>query len=92
MRRDYRDPTYKKFRQKVLARDKHKCQWYGCNSSKKLNVHHIHRWCDNPGLRYDENNGITLCSLHHKMISGQETYYESIFKKIAINNKLNNDK
>ena len=46
MRRDYRDPTYKKFRQKVLARDKHKCQWYGCNSRKNSSLVNKQQTCD----------------------------------------------
>jgi predicted restriction endonuclease len=85
-RRNYDDPLYKDFRRKVLSRDKHKCQWYGCNSKKRLNVHHIKRWVDCPGLRFDINNGITLCRAHHDMIKGDEHVYESVFFKIVANN------
>lgn len=86
MSRNYDDPEYKKWRQSVYRRDKHKCQWPGCNIRTKLNAHHIKRWADNPGLRFNIHNGITLCKNHHKMITGQESYYEAVFLKIAANN------
>ena len=65
MKRDFGDPTYKRWRKSVYSRDKFKCQWPGCESRKKLNAHHIMKWADNPGLRYNADNGITLCYLHH---------------------------
>lgn len=86
MRRDYNDPLYKQFRKKVLARDKYACQWQGCKSRKKLNVHHIKTWAEYPGFRFDENNGITLCKAHHDMIRGLEHVYEAVFLKIVYNN------
>ena len=84
--RNFQDPLYKDFRRKVLARDKRQCQWHGCNSKKKLNVHHIKTWAQCPGLRYDENNGITLCRAHHDMIKGVEYLYEAVFFKIVAEN------
>lgn len=89
MSRDYDDPIYKKWRLQIYERDKFKCQWPGCNITKKLNAHHIRRWADNPGLRYNPLNGITLCKNHHKMVTGLESYYEAIFLKIAANNNDN---
>lgn len=86
MRRNFNDPTYKRWRKSVYSRDKFQCQWPGCESRKKLNAHHIMKWADNPGLRYNVDNGITLCYLHHKMISGSEEYYQHVFKKIIANN------
>lgn len=88
MRRDYSDPLYKAWRLKVYQRDHFKCRWPGCSASKKqLNAHHIKRWSDCPGLRYEINNGITLCKNHHKMIEGMETYYEATFFKIIAETK-----
>ena len=89
MYRNFDDPIYKKWRLSVYKRDNFTCQWPNCKCKKKLNAHHIKRWADCPGLRYDVNNGITLCKDHHKMINGQETYYEAVFRKIVANN---NDK
>ena len=87
MRRNYEDPEYKKVRKKVYARDNFTCQWPGCNSKKRLNAHHIRRWSDFPGLRFDVNNMITLCYSHHKMITGMESIYESVFYKILQDKK-----
>lgn len=87
MFRNFEDPQYKKWRLDVYKRDKFKCQWPGCSASKKgLNAHHIKTWADFPGLRFEVNNGITLCKLHHKMIQGMEDNYAEIFLRIAYNN------
>lgn len=87
--RNYQSPEYRKWRNEVYKRDNYTCQWPGCTLGKKINAHHIKTWANFPGLRYDVNNGITLCSRHHKMIQGIENYYESIFLHIASNNKKN---
>jgi len=81
--RNYNSPEYKKWRKSIYSRDNHTCQWPNCNSKKKINAHHIKTWANFPGLRYDTNNGITLCYQHHKMISGNESYYEAVFLKIV---------
>lgn len=86
MQRNYNDPQYKIWRQKVYKRDKFSCQWPNCTSKKKLNAHHIKTWSNCPALRYVVDNGITLCSIHHKLIKGLETYYEAAFLSIAKKN------
>lgn len=55
---------YRKWRETVLKRDGYKCT--NCGSSKKLNVHHIKEWAKYPNLRYDIENGKTLCEKCHK--------------------------
>jgi len=50
----------------------------------RIEVHHILRWSDYPNLRYDVNNGITLCKLHHPRKKVEEirmipTFRELIF-------------
>ena len=83
MFRHYQDPLYKEFRQNVLNRDNYMCQWHGCNSKTKLNVHHIKTWAQYPALRFAKDNGITLCKKHHNVIKGLEHIYEAIFFKIV---------
>lgn len=85
MNRNYNDPQYKQWRQNIKKRDHHTCQWPGCSSKKKLNVHHIYRWSDFPGLRYHPNNGITLCRFHHDNIKGLEDSYSQFFSQIILN-------
>lgn len=56
---------HKKWREKVLERDNHKCQI--CKKKDgKLDVHHIipKQFKE---VRYDVQNGIVLCFRHHKM-------------------------
>lgn len=90
-KRNFDDPEYKKWRTGVYKRDKHQCQWPGCVMRKKLNAHHIKTWANFPGLRFDINNGITLCYYHHKLIKGLEHIYEAVFFKILADKKNNDD-
>ena len=48
----------------VKARNK-KC--VKCGSVDTLHAHHIEHWKDNEDLRYDLDNGVTLCEDCHKM-------------------------
>lgn len=89
MLRNFDDPNYKQWRKSVYKRDHHQCQWPGCSLKRKLNAHHIRTWANYPALRFDVNNGITLCSYHHKMIKGLESIYESAFLKILLDKKNN---
>lgn len=84
MSRDYTDPTYKKWRQAVRARDKGICQWPNCNSAKKIHAHHIMPWGRFPSLRYDINNGICLCKNHHDLIKNNEESYIGLFSNIIL--------
>jgi hypothetical protein len=43
-------------------------------------------------LRYNINNGITLCKFHHSLIEGNENAYEAVFSKLISDNKKSNDK
>lgn len=67
----------------IYSRDFFKCQWPGCESKSKLNAHHIKKWSDYPGLRYNINNGITLCKNHHDRIKNMESDFELFFLKLV---------
>ena len=60
---------YIEWRNLVFQRDNYTCQCCGARSKKGcavyLNAHHKENFADNPGLRFDINNGITLCSKCH---------------------------
>jgi predicted restriction endonuclease len=85
--RNFQDPIYKAWRKKVYTRDKHQCQWPGCSQKKKLNAHHIKSWSQYPGLRFDINNGITLCKYHHDNIKGMEEIYAGTLLRLLDNKK-----
>lgn len=85
-------PTrYKEWRKRVLTRDDKRCQMPGCNcnANAKLHVHHIIRWVDDKSLRYNTDNGITLCKKSHDKIFGKEYDFESLFNVIVKLNKSN---
>ena len=87
-RRDYSDPVYKQFRLTVLKRDNFTCQM--CNIKGKrvrLNVHHIMKWSSASPLRYDVDNGITLCNKCHKEVTGKESHYITYFSEKVRRNK-----
>jgi len=55
---------YKTWREGVVQRDNHTCQC--CNS--KINIietHHLYNFAEYPDLRFDVNNGTTLCNKCH---------------------------
>ena len=58
---------YKEWRKAVFARDEYACVLCGASGSKKpLNADHIKSFADHPELRFDINNGRTLCEDCHK--------------------------
>ena len=70
---DTRDSSKsKQWRLAVYKKDDYKCQKCGC--TEKLNAHHIYAWAHYEELRYDINNGITLCEDCHKNIHKQYGY------------------
>ena len=83
-RRNYSDPLYKNWRTKVYKRDGYKCQV--CGSRKRTEAHHIKTWSRFPQLRFDINNGVTLCRICHKKVTNNEEHWESLFIKIVARN------
>jgi hypothetical protein len=53
-----------RWRKMCLERDQYKCVL--CQSTTRLEVHHIIRWYDAPLLRLKKNNGVTLCHACHQ--------------------------
>jgi 5-methylcytosine-specific restriction endonuclease McrA len=86
--RDYNDPEYKKARAAARKRDGYKCQYPGCAIKKGLQVHHIYRWVDQPHLRHNIDNLISLCKMHHHLIKNNEDSYISIFLSVIAQNKI----
>ena len=58
---------YKNWRNAVFERDNFTCQISGKVSSGDIIVHHLENFSNNPELRYDINNGITLNIDIHKL-------------------------
>tara|TARA_Y100000590_G_scaffold423744_1_gene529931 strand:- start:871 stop:1143 length:273 start_codon:yes stop_codon:yes gene_type:complete len=86
-RRNYSDPVYAEWRKKVYNRDKRRCQMPGCKSKYKIQAHHIKTWSGASSLRYDIDNGITLCKSCHDSINKYESHYEALFTEIVSSKK-----
>lgn len=62
---------YTEWRKEVYKRDNWICQYCGKKCKKDIIAHHINVFSEFPDLRFDINNGITLCrSCHLKMHKG----------------------
>lgn len=83
MRRNYDDPVYAEWRKRVLSRDDYKCQMPNCSKKRSLQVHHIKKWSSASMLRFDIDNGITLCYGCHKEVTRNEHFYERLFTDIV---------
>jgi hypothetical protein len=63
--RNLNDPLQKEWRRAVKNRDGWKCKINNKDCKGRLEAHHILDWKNYPELRYEVNNGITLCQHHH---------------------------
>ena len=76
----YNSKEYNNWRKSVFERDDYTCQFYKCKKKGgKIEAHHIKKFSDYKHLRFDINNGITLCVECHRKIKGQEDFYEDMF-------------
>lgn len=65
-------------------RDNWQCRLKNSECSTKIEVHHIYSWKDFPELRYDLDNGITLCTKHHPRKRSEEIRLRDFFKSLII--------
>lgn len=80
--RDFHDPEYKQWRKNVCNRDDWKCKIDTADCKGRLEVHHILGWKNHPELRYEVNNGITLCHFHHPRKRKDEMKLSPYFKEL----------
>lgn len=65
-RHKVRTVKYKQWVSDIFSRDNWTCQTCGVRGTY-LQAHHIKSWAHYPALRYDVNNGVTLCLSCHKL-------------------------
>lgn len=74
--------SYTEWRKNVYTRDRHECKLKNDECKGRIEAHHIYNWVDFPELRYNVNNGITLCHFHHPIKWSEEDRLIPLFLKI----------
>ena len=80
---DRRSSAYRDWRLTVYKRDNFKCKINNQDCSGKIQAHHILSWKDYPELRYETNNGITLCHAHHPRRRAEEKRLIPVFSELV---------
>ncbi len=88
--KDRRSSAYNVWRREVWLRDNFKCKIANPDCKGRIEAHHILGWVDHPELRYQTNNGITLCHAHHPRKRAEEKRLIPTFKElVSVSNKPN---
>ncbi len=66
--RERNSPEYKVWRDSVFVRDGWKCSMCPNPEGLKLVAHHIKSWAEFPLLRFEVDNGITICACCHYLV------------------------
>ena len=69
-------------------RDNWKCKINNSDCKGRLEVHHILGFTKFPELRYDINNGITLCHFHHPRVREEEKRLSPYFMELVSVSKV----
>ncbi len=76
-------PLHKQWSRSVKNRDGWKCRIANQKCSGKAVAHHILAFVTHPELRYEVNNGITLCHFHHPRKRNDEMRLIPFFQKLV---------
>jgi len=85
-----RTSAYIYWRKQVWLRDDFKCKINNSECNGKIEAHHILSWREYPELRFEINNGITLCHAHHPRFVAEEKRLISYFQELVSVSKLPN--
>lgn len=77
------DSKYRIWMREVKNRDGWKCKISNGDCSGRLEAHHILSWRSYPELRYQINNGITLCVFHHPRKREEEARLSPYFQELV---------
>ena len=82
---EYRNsPAHREWSRSVKNRDGWKCKISNGDCSGQVVAHHILSWRDYAELRYQINNGITLCHAHHPRGRAKEKLMSPYFMELLI--------
>lgn len=76
-------PRYRDWRKRVWLRDNFACKIANPDCKGRLEAHHILCFSDYSELRYDVNNGITLCHAHHPRKRAEEKRLSPYFMELV---------
>ena len=77
-----KDSAYSAWRKTVWLRDNFACKIGNPDCVGRIEAHHILRWAEYPELRYEVNNGITLCHFHHPRKRNDEMRLSPYFQEL----------
>lgn|SRR3990167_4711646 len=76
-------PLHKQWSISVKNRDGWKCKISNHDCEGRMEAHHILSWSNHPKLRYEINNGITLCHAHHPRKRAEEVALAPVFQGLV---------
>jgi hypothetical protein len=76
--------AYYEWRNLVKKRDNNCCKIDNEDCCGKIEAHHILSWREHPELRYEVNNGITLCRFHHPLKYSEEKELSPYFTSLIL--------
>lgn len=82
--RDRGGQLHREWSKQVKNRDNWKCKFNNDDCQEGLVAHHILSWSKYPELRYEVNNGITLCHFHHPRKRNDEERLIPTFQKLVL--------
>lgn len=77
------DGGYLQWRKQVYLRDGFKCRIANADCYGRIEAHHILGWAEYVELRYEVNNGITLCQAHHPLKRAEEKRLVPVFQELV---------
>lgn len=80
---DRNNPNDKQWKYAVYKRDNFKCKISDENCKGRMEAHHILSWREHPELRFNINNGITLCHFHHPRVRKEEKRLSPYFMDLV---------
>lgn len=74
---------HREWSKSVKKRDGWKCKMNSVDCSGRIEAHHVLSWRDYPELRFNINNGITLCHAHHPKKRSEEKRLSPYFMELV---------